>query len=159
MDSSQIDALKTAYKQVANDRVQKWESLGDEGMIVRAKADAVTGFGMLCSALDAVQLAAAAPVAAQEIADLLPDTYQTAQGLREWAAASQVADDEWRRLALQFDGHRMQAIGHLRALMQDPLAHRPVVAAFLAAPPLPGESVLAERIKALAAAETTTLLR
>lgn len=61
------------------------------------------------------------------------------------------ADGEWRRLALQFDGHRMQAIAHLRALMEDPVAHRPVVAAFLAAPPLPGEAVLAERIKALAA--------
>jgi len=66
-------------------------------------------------------------------------------------ADDQEQDDEaeWRRLALQFDGHRMQALAHLRAMLQDPAKHAPVVAEFLKAPPLSGEAVLAERIAAL----------
>lgn len=70
------------------------------------------------------------------------------------------AERTWRRLALQFDGHRMQALGLLRqvsavldgrnlgaevnALIVD-------VQCFLAAPPLSGEKVLAERIGAMVA--------
>lgn len=64
--------------------------------------------------------------------------------------AAQDEDSDWRRLALQFDGHRMQALGHLKAMVQDPAAHTPVVEQFLAAGPLSGEEVLAERIKAIA---------
>jgi hypothetical protein len=60
------------------------------------------------------------------------------------------AKDGWRRLALQFDGHRMQALGHLRAMLQDPAKHAPVATEFLGAPPLSGEKVLAQRIAALA---------
>lgn len=56
------------------------------------------------------------------------------------------ADAEWRRLALQFDGHRMQALAHLRGLLENPESHAEAVRAFLAAPPLSGEQVLANRI-------------
>jgi hypothetical protein len=59
------------------------------------------------------------------------------------------AEDSWRRLALQFDGHRMQALGHLRMMLTHPDLHAPVVAEFLKAPPLSGEEVLAQRIAAL----------
>jgi hypothetical protein len=61
------------------------------------------------------------------------------------------AESEWRRLALQFDGHRMQAIWHLKSLLKDPVAHREQAEKFLAAGPLSGEAVLEERIKAIAA--------
>lgn len=57
---------------------------------------------------------------------------------------------EWRRLALQFDGHRMQALGHLRALLGNP-EHATSVQDFLNGPPLSGEEVLAQRIASLAA--------
>jgi len=66
-----------------------------------------------------------------------------------------VADDtggDWRRLALQFDDHRMKALAHLRMLLKDPVAHAGVVAEFLAAPPLDGETVLANRVAAMCAA-------
>jgi hypothetical protein len=68
------------------------------------------------------------------------------------------ADDKWRDLALQFDGHRMQALQMLRWARK----HIPEgvvrndVDAFLNAPPLPGEQVLADRIRALAEQEQKT---
>ena len=55
--------------------------------------------------------------------------------------------EEWRRLALQFDGHRMQALWNLQCMLKDPVAHRAAVEAFLEAPPLDGEAVLAQRIR------------
>ena len=66
------------------------------------------------------------------------------------------ATDAWRQLALQFDGHRMQALGHLRAITRAtsfPAIGQCIEAAekFLQLPPLSGEEVLAERIKELAA--------
>ena len=51
------------------------------------------------------------------------------------AAPVQAAPDAWRKLALQFDGQRMQALAHLRAMLQDPAAHADVAKAFLAASP------------------------
>lgn len=74
------------------------------------------------------------------------------------------ADEEdataaWRRLALQFDDHRMQALGHLRAMLADPQAHADRATVFLAAPPLSGEQVLAERIRALAAPQASEAVR
>ena len=65
------------------------------------------------------------------------------------------AETEWRRLALQFDGHRMQALWHLKALLKDPETHRAIAEEFIAAPPLSGEEVLAKRIKAIANKQTT----
>lgn len=63
------------------------------------------------------------------------------------------AKDDWRRLALQFDGHRMHALGHLKTLVQIDNGYEAAQAAeaFLAAPPLAGEAVLAQRIAELAA--------
>lgn len=63
---------------------------------------------------------------------------------------SQASDNEWRRLALQFDNHRMQALWHLRTLLEYPQEHANSAREFLSAPPLNGEKVLAERIQALA---------
>lgn len=68
-------------------------------------------------------------------------------------ADEESAEAGWRRLALQFDEHRLQALWHLKAMLQDPEKHRPIVEAFLAAGPLSGEAVLAERIKAAAEAQ------
>lgn len=65
-----------------------------------------------------------------------------------------MAAERWRTLALQFDGHRMAALGHLKMMLVDPVKHGPVVTEFLAAPPLSGEEVLAERIAALASKNT-----
>jgi len=59
--------------------------------------------------------------------------------------ASGESNNEWRRLALQFDGHRMQALWHLEALLKDP-SHAEQARAFLSAPPLSGEEVLKQRI-------------
>ena len=57
---------------------------------------------------------------------------------------------EWRRLALQFDEHRMQALWHLQCILKDPIAHRAAVEAFLTAPPLDGDVVLAARLREIA---------
>ncbi|MFJ9451460.1 hypothetical protein [Herbaspirillum sp. NPDC101397] len=67
-------------------------------------------------------------------------------------AADDDAESDWRRLALQFDNHRMKALAHLRMLLKEPAAHAGAAAEFLAAPPLSGEKVLTQRIAALAAA-------
>ena len=63
------------------------------------------------------------------------------------------AAENWRRLALQFDNHRMQAIGHLKAVTNPSACFDKYKAAkaFLNAPPLGGEEVLAQRIATLAA--------
>lgn len=61
------------------------------------------------------------------------------------------SDTDWRRLAMQFDGHRMQALGNLRLMVQDPQGHRAQAEAFLSAGPLSGEKVLEERIKEIVA--------
>lgn len=78
------------------------------------------------------------------------------------AAVAPAEDDDeevWRRLALQFDGHRMRAIGLLK-LIDHTLKGGPAfatekiqgdIARFLSEPPLSGEEVLAERIARAAA--------
>ncbi len=63
-------------------------------------------------------------------------------------------DNEWRRLALQFDGHRMQAIYHLKMLLKHPEEHKEAVERFLSEPPLSGEEVLANRLKEIAEKNT-----
>ncbi|AOS80249.1 hypothetical protein Q5W_15370 [Hydrogenophaga sp. PBC] len=58
----------------------------------------------------------------------------------------------WRDLALQFDNHRMQALGWLR-MAADELPRTPAWSAlrdFIAAPPLSGAEVLQQRVAALA---------
>lgn len=66
------------------------------------------------------------------------------------------SESEWRRLALQFDGHRMQALGHLRCMVETPQVHKEQAQLFLSAGPLSGEKVLAERIQAIAAGKLAT---
>jgi len=61
--------------------------------------------------------------------------------------------DAWRRLALQFDDHRMQAKHHIQRMLENPKAHADAAREFLAAPPLSGEQVLAQRIEAIAEAQ------
>ena len=73
--------------------------------------------------------------------------------LRDELAEETEAAENWRRLALQFDNHRMQAIGHLKAVTNPAACFDKYKAAkaFLSAPPLGGEEVLAQRIATLAA--------
>ena len=73
--------------------------------------------------------------------------------LREELAEETEAAENWRRLALQFDNHRMQAIGHLKAVTNPAACFDKYKAAkaFLSAPPLDGEEMLAQRIATLAA--------
>ncbi len=66
-----------------------------------------------------------------------------------------VADDDseikWRELALQFDGHRMQAICFLKQILKElPEAEFSSARDFLKSGPLSGEEVLRNRIAALA---------
>jgi hypothetical protein len=51
------------------------------------------------------------------------------------AAPVQDAENKWRTLALQFDAHRMSALAHLQAMVQDPAKHAEVAREFLSAPP------------------------
>lgn len=81
-----------------------------------------------------------------------PVHQQDLEKLRAELAEEVEAEDNWRRLALQFDGHRMQAIGHLKAMLTDPKGSEANALAFIKAPPLHGDTVLAQRIAALAAA-------
>lgn len=64
-------------------------------------------------------------------------------------------DFKWRNLAMQFDDHRMRALAHLRLMVQAPAAHAGQAEAFLKAPPIPGEKVLADRIAAIAKGEAS----
>lgn len=59
--------------------------------------------------------------------------------------------DAWRRLALQFDNHRMTAIWHLKAMLADPDAAKDAAAKFVQAAPLSGTEVLKQRIAEIAA--------
>lgn len=46
-------------------------------------------------------------------------------------------DDKWRDVALRFDKHRMQALWHLNAMLQDPVKHADIVRQFLKDPTHP----------------------
>lgn len=59
-------------------------------------------------------------------------------------------DMKWRDLALQFDNHRMLALWHLEALLNDPSGHAEDAKLFLSAGPLSGEEVLKQRIQEIA---------
>lgn len=75
--------------------------------------------------------------------------------LRSELAEEKEAADNWRRLAMQFDNHRLQALWHLKRILHADSSADEYKAAeqFLAAPPLDGEAVLAQRIAALAATQ------
>lgn len=54
---------------------------------------------------------------------------------------------KWRDLALQFDGHRMQAFCFLKQILnQLPETEFPEARQFLKEPPLPGEEILRQRL-------------
>ena len=84
---------------------------------------------------------------------LLAETHLPATAHPAELAEETEATENWRRLALQLDNHRMQAIGHLKAVTNPAACFDKYKAAkaFLNAPPLGGEEVLAQRIAALAA--------
>ena len=129
-------------------------------------SDAVDELGRLQASYQALQtenerlrmelVAEASAAAEQKLrADQLAQQHRMqaqmhAQATRELAEEVDCAGN-WRRLALQFDGHRMQALGHLRTLLASPEAHRAAASEFLAAPPLSGEAVLAQRLAELEA--------
>ena len=82
-------------------------------------------------------------------------TAQT-ETLRAELADETEAAENWRRIALQFDNHRLQALGHLKAILHpdSSVDEYKTAELFLKAPPLDGESVLAQRIAKLSAAAT-----
>lgn len=57
------------------------------------------------------------------------------------------AEDSWRALALQFDRHRMAAMGHLRTLLFCPEGHKLAAWDFLAAAPETDPAVLEQKMK------------
>lgn len=61
--------------------------------------------------------------------------------------------NQWRDLALQFDGHRMQALGYLKALLRGEKDLETGARNFIASPPLSGEAVLTERLAQLSQAQ------
>ncbi len=91
-------------------------------------------------------------IQSDEAQRLLTDRVLSVLALRE--RAEPVDDDseiKWRELALQFDGHRMQAICFLKQILKElPEAEFSSAREFLKAGPLPGEEVLRNRIAALA---------
>lgn len=57
---------------------------------------------------------------------------------------------KWRDLALQFDGHRMQALCFLKQILKDlPETEYPEAREFLKTGPIPGEEILRQRLIAL----------
>lgn len=81
------------------------------------------------------------------------------EGWKVKVSPTQPSDDKWRDLALQFDGHRMQAIGWLKVaveLLPDHVAAP--IKDFLKAPPLSGEKVLADRVATMAQPSDTEIV-
>jgi len=64
----------------------------------------------------------------------ISDYSAKAPALVQQAAPSDAAD-KWRTLALQYDGHRMQALAHLKCMVENPATHRSIAAQFLRAAP------------------------
>lgn len=58
-------------------------------------------------------------------------------GARLQATPEPDDDDKWRDVALRFDKHRMQALWHLQAMLQDPARHADIVRKFLKDPTHP----------------------
>lgn len=73
------------------------------------------------------------------------------EAVEEYKRDNEQSNDQWRKLALQFDGHRMQAIGMINHMLKElPEFAFPEVREFINQPPLPGEQVLADRISEIA---------
>ncbi len=125
--------------------------LESEREVVKASIDMIRRLYARVQELEEIntQLCEQADVAADAHADLQTQLVKEAARTAEETEAA----ENWRRLALQFDNHRMQAIGHLKAVTNPSACFDKYKAAkaFLSAPPLGGEEVLAQRIAALAA--------
>lgn len=93
----------------------------------------------------------AAATAPADPAEGVPAQIET---LRAELAEETEAAENWRRLALQFDHHRLQALGHLKAILHpdSSVDEYKTAELFLKSPPLDGESVLAQRIAELSTA-------
>lgn len=59
------------------------------------------------------------------------------------------ADTHWRRLAFQFDAHRLSAINHLQNMLEDPANHLQIAAKFIEEAPENGNDVLLKRLNAV----------
>jgi len=58
---------------------------------------------------------------------------------------------KWRDLALQFDGHRMQALCFLKQILKElPETEFPEARDFMKSVPISGEDILRERIENIA---------
>ena len=71
------------------------------------------------------------------------------------ALAETPVDIQWRDLALQFDAHRIEAMGIIRAMVSG-LGHTDMAKAFLKLAPLSGKDILDIRIASMLAAEGRT---
>lgn len=97
-----------------------------------------------------VDQAAPLPLLIRDIArDLGITALDACRALKDLVEETE-ATDAWRQLALQFDGHRMQALGYLKALLRGEKDMETGARGFIASPPIPGEQVLAERLAAIA---------
>lgn len=85
------------------------------------------------------------------------DILAIVEAFRELEKRAEAAEEaleteyKWRDLALQFDGHRMQALSLLKMIVNDaPVEQYQPVRNFLNSPPLSGEDIMKERIAAIA---------
>lgn len=61
---------------------------------------------------------------------------------------SKSTEMRWRDLALQFDGHRMQALCFLKQILKElPETEFPEARQFLKEGPIPGEEILRQRLQ------------
>lgn len=61
-------------------------------------------------------------------------TAQLISVLRDRLDTEVTYENAWRTLAMQFDRHRMSALWHLRAMLDDPEKHRSIAERFLKEP-------------------------
>ncbi|KAF1019667.1 MAG: hypothetical protein GAK30_02983 [Paracidovorax wautersii] len=136
--AQQPEGLREALQQIADWRLPETGQFWVSDLSRPIRYETLHGSN---GARDYMRGVARAALAATPVREAAPDTA-----------------DEWRRLALQFDGHRMQAIGLLKLIAHTlkggekfsaPLIEKDIES-FLAAVPLSGEEVLAQRIAALA---------
>jgi hypothetical protein len=114
-----ITAIKQALAApVQESVVTDWERIAKvQDAKLRAMCNEPKAFEQLCELMDKYEALRPTPPTAQP------------------APVQQPVENEWRKLALRFDAHRMSALAHLRAMVQDPAKHADVAREFLSAPP------------------------
>jgi len=81
----------------------------------------------------------------------IAEAFRELEQRAEAAEAKLETENKWRDLALQFDGHRMQAISLLKMIVNDaPEKQFTSVRNFLKCGPLSGEEVMNERLLVIA---------